>query len=62
MSDSLYKSEERSRIRPKVKGVLQFGASTLTRDAKGMETIDRKSDLTDSNLPLQLIMSEESAP
>jgi len=57
MSDSLYKSEERSRIRPKVKGVLQFGASTLTRDAKGMETLERKSDLqNDSNLPLQLIM------
>ena len=41
MSDSLYKPDDRSKIRPKCKGVLQFGASTLSRDYKGIEVPEK---------------------
>ncbi len=36
MSDSLYKAELRSTIRPRLKGTLQFSQSTLSRDARGL--------------------------
>jgi len=49
MSDSLYKPEERSRIRPKVKGLLHFGGSTLTRDGKGIDITERKNEF--ANIP-----------
>lgn len=40
MSDSLYRSELRSTIRPKLKGTLQFSQSTLSRDARGLSEGD----------------------
>lgn len=48
MSESLYKAEDRSKIRPKVKGSLQFGASTLTRDYKGIDAYERIEKFPDS--------------
>lgn len=55
MSDSLYEATLRDNIRPKAKGILQFGHSKLTRDGQsqsvkgGKRLLDDEFDFANNN-------------
>ncbi len=61
MSDSLYKSEDRDFIRPRLKGIFQFAQSTLGKDGTSLKDLahNRSSSIVPSN-HLQFLLNQET--
>ena len=52
MSDSLYDAQQRDQIRPKAKGILQFGSSKLNRDGQSLSVKNARKLLDDDEYEL----------